>query len=174
MPGPAFLEGERVSLRTVEEEDIEFLRDAVNDPDVWRTTLMAEPKNAEQEREFFEEVVCGDGSVDLLVADGEDPVGMVGLNGLDEGNGVAELGYWIAPDQWGDGYATDAARTVTEYAFRQRRLHRVEARVVDFNEASARVLEKAGFDREGVHRGAAFVDGEHRDVVWYARLATDE
>ena len=63
MPGPAFLVGETVSLRTVEEEDVEFLRDAVNDPEVWRTTLMVEPKNAEQEREFFEEVVCEDGSV---------------------------------------------------------------------------------------------------------------
>jgi RimJ/RimL family protein N-acetyltransferase len=174
MPGPAFLEGETVSLRTVEEGDLKFLRDGVNDPDVWRTTLMPEPKNVEQEREFFEEVVCEDGSVDLVVADGEDPVGMVGLNGLDEGNGVAELGYWIVPDHWGNGYATDAARTVTEYGFEQRRLHRVQARIVDFNEASARVLEKAGFEREGVHRGAAFVDGEHRDVVRYGRLATDE
>ena len=98
---------------------------------------------------------------------------MIGLNGLDEGNGVAELGYWIAPEAWGNGYATDAARTMTEYAFDQRRLRRVQARVVDFNEASARVLEKAGFEREGVHREAVFLDGEHRDVVWYGRLASD-
>jgi RimJ/RimL family protein N-acetyltransferase len=173
MPGPTFLRGDTVSLRTVEEEDVEFLRDVVNDPDVRRTTLMTAPKNAQQEREFFEEVVSGDDSVDLLVAVDGRPVGMISLNAVDEGNGVAELGYWIAPDEWGNGYATDAARTLTEYAFEQRRLHRVQARVVSFNDASARVLEKAGFEREGVHRETVFVDGDHRDVVWYGRLATD-
>ncbi|WP_135534278.1 GNAT family N-acetyltransferase [Halostella pelagica] len=174
MPGATFLRGETVSLRTVESDDIEFLRDAVNHPDVWRTTLMSTPKNSEQEREFFEEVVSDEDSVDLLVTADDRPVGMVSLNTVDEENGVGELGYWIVPDEWGNGYATDAARTLTEYAFDQRRLHRVQARVVAFNDASARVLEKAGFEREGVHREAVFVDGEHRDVVWYARLVTDQ
>ncbi|WP_323190255.1 GNAT family protein [Halostella sp. PRR32] len=174
MPGATFLRGETVSLRTVESDDIEFLRDAVNHPDVWRSTLMSTPKNAEQEREFFEEVVSDEDSVDLLVTADDRSVGMVSLNAVDEENGVGELGYWIVPDEWGNGYATDAARTLTEYAFDQRRLHRVQARVVAFNDASARVLEKAGFERDGVHREAVFVDGEHRDVVWYARLVTDQ
>jgi [ribosomal protein S5]-alanine N-acetyltransferase len=45
MPGPAFIEGDRVALRTIEEEDIEFLQDGVNDPEVWKAIGNATPYN---------------------------------------------------------------------------------------------------------------------------------
>ena len=62
-------------------------------------------------------------------------------------------------------------RTVARYAFEHRRLHRLAADVFAHNEASRRVLEKAGFTEEGALREAAFVDGEYRDLVRYGLLA---
>lgn len=169
MPGPVFIPGDTVDLHTIEEADLEFLQRNVNDPRVWRRIGSADPVNAQQEREFFEEVVGGDGGVHLLVcADGE-PVGTVGLNDL-EGRGAPELGYWVAPDHHRQGYATAAADLLVGYGFDQLGVHRIEARAFDFNEASQTVLERVGFTHEGTSREAAFVDGEYRDALWYGIL----
>lgn len=169
MPGPAFLRDETVELRTVEEEDLEFVRDAVNDPDVWRTLGSATPKNMRTEEAWLERISDDDEDVHLLVCDDGDPVGFVGLH-VNETWGLGEFGYWVVPEQWGNGYCTAAVRLVTEYAFDQRRLHKVAADVYDHNPGSARVLEKVGFEREGVRRGEAYVDGEYRDLLRYGLL----
>ena len=170
MPGPVFIPGDAVDLHTIEEEDLDFLQRNVNDPAVWRRIGRADPVNAQQEREFFDEIVSGDGGVHLLVcADGE-PVGTVGLNDIGDSGGSAELGYWIAPDHHRQGYGTEAAELTTGYGFDQLGLHRVAARVFEFNDASCKLLERLGFTREGTHREAAFVDGEYRDTYWYGLL----
>jgi len=170
MPGPVFLDGEAVSLRTIEEEDLQFLQEAINHPDVWRGIGRSSPVNMEQEREFFEEQVCGDGAVTLLVATGpETPVGTVSLTVGGEGNG-AELGYWIAPAHQGEGYGTEAAELLVDYGFRQRGVHRIEARVFEFNEPSQRLLEAVGFTHEGTKRESEFIDGEYQDTRWYGVL----
>jgi RimJ/RimL family protein N-acetyltransferase len=172
MPGPAFLRGERVELRTVEKEDLEFVRDALNDPRVWTGLGTARPHNMASEEEWFGSIAEDDGSEQFLICREGDPVGVIGVE-LDETWGTGELGYWVAPEHWGNGYCTDAVRTVARYAFDHRRLHKVVARTYEHNEGSVRVLEKAGFEREGVHRREAFVEGEYRDVYRYGLLADE-
>ena len=67
MPGAAFLRGERVTLRTVEEEDLAFIRDNIDDPRVRRPLTSASPTNTETTREHFEEHISEDDTVDLAV-----------------------------------------------------------------------------------------------------------
>ncbi|EMA50807.1 MULTISPECIES: GNAT family N-acetyltransferase [Halococcus] len=172
MPGPTFLEGDRITLRTVEEEDLDFLQRDVNDPDVWRSLGAVSPVNAEQEREWFEERSEGDG-ISLLICDDEEPVGSIGLSGINETWGHAEVGYWVTPDAWGEGYATAATELLVGYAFDQRRLNKLVANAFDFNAGSRRVLEKAGFAEEGVRREEAFIDGEFVDIHRYGLLARE-
>jgi len=170
MPGAVYLESEAVSLRTIEEADLEFLRDTVNDPAVRYYLGARGPYNMEQEREFFENVISDDEDLNLLVcADGE-PAGTVGLHPLDPTHGSGEIGIFLAEDYWGRGLGTEAARLVTDYAFRERGHHRVTARVIQGNQASTRVWEKLGFRHEATMREAAFRDGEYVDVRWYAIL----
>lgn len=172
MPGPVFREGDRVELRTVETEDVEFLQRTINHPKVRRGVFAVDPKNREQEREWVESLGDDDG-VDLLVcADGE-PVGTIGLQPPNQVWGVAEVGYMIAPDHWGNGYATDALAEVCGYAFAERGLDKVYAHAYATNPASRRVLEKVGFTEEGVLRDEAFVDGERVDVHRYGLLADE-
>ncbi len=173
MPGPAFIEGDRVDLCTIEEEDLPALHEAINDPDVWRTTGMNRPNNMAQEREWFEGLSEHDDAVSFAVAADGELVGNVGLRNVDAEAGTAEIGFYVLPDHQGEGYATAAARLAVEYAFDYRRLHRVEAESYGFNEASRRVLEKVGFEAEGVRREAAFVDGAYRDVHTFGVLASE-
>ncbi|WP_132058305.1 GNAT family N-acetyltransferase [Halorussus amylolyticus] len=170
MPGAVFLRGDSITLRTVEDEDVEFLRDAINDPDVREGLTTAKPINAEQEREYFEERISSDEDVHLLVcADGE-ATGSIGLYDIDHRMGHCEIGLWLAAEYHGRGYGTEASRLVTDYAFRELRMHRVMARVLAHNDASRRIWEKLGFEQEGVHRDEAYHDGEYVDVRYYGVL----
>jgi RimJ/RimL family protein N-acetyltransferase len=108
----------------------------------------------------------------LVCADG-DPVGNVGLHDVDTAFGTAELGYYVHPDAWSNGYATDAVGQVVGYAFAELRLHKVSARCFEHNDGSRRVLEKNGFQREGVLREEAFVNDEHVDMYRYGLLAEE-
>jgi RimJ/RimL family protein N-acetyltransferase len=172
MPGPVFLDGEQVRLRTVEEEDLAFLQRDINDPEVRRSLGATGPVNAEQEHEWFEGLSENDG-LSLLICVEEEPVGTIGLSDVNETWGRAEVGYWVTPDAWGNGYATEATELLCGYAFDQRRLHKLVAHTYDFNAGSRRVLEKVGFTEEGIHRREAFIDGEHVDIHRYGLLADE-
>jgi RimJ/RimL family protein N-acetyltransferase len=85
--------------------------------------------------------------------------------------GLAEVGYWIVPERRGAGLATAAVELVVSRAFTAG-IERLQATVEPWNVPSQRVLEKAGFDREGLLRGyARWGDEPRRDVYLYARLA---
>jgi [ribosomal protein S5]-alanine N-acetyltransferase len=103
------------------------------------------------------------------------PAGGIGLRPqLGEGYGVAECGYWLGRRFWGNGLATEALRLILPYAFEERRLRRVEAYVFATNPASARILEKCGFKREGVLREAVSDrEGAVLDAWLFARLRRD-
>lgn len=170
MPGPVFLEGNEIALRTIEEEDLSFLQQAVNDQSVWRPIGSVDPVNAEQEQEFFENVVCNRETVDLLIADDETPAGIISLTPDDAEDDGAELGYWIASGHRRRGYASNAIERMVDYGFQQRGLHRISARVFECNEPSQQLLESTGFTHEGTNREAVFIDGTYQDVYWYSML----
>lgn len=170
MPGPVFLDGETVTLHTIEEEDIDFLHTQVNDSRIWRPIGRGKPVTRMEEREFVEEEIAdGDGVYLLIVADG-DRAGIVSLVPIEEETRAAELGYWVAPAYQQNGYATAAAQRIVRYGFQQLNLHRIAAYAFAYNDASQRVLERVGFTHEGSHREAAFVDGAYRDAEVYGLL----
>jgi RimJ/RimL family protein N-acetyltransferase len=80
----------------------------------------------------------------------------------------AHFGYWLAEPYWGRGIMTDAVKTVAPYAMRKFGLARLEAPVFAWNPASMRVLEKCGWQREGVLPAAVFKEGQIVDQVLYA------
>ena len=84
----------------------------------------------------------------------------------------AEIGYWLGEAYWGRGIATEALRAVTAFAFEAHGLVRLFAGVFAWNTASMRVLEKAGYVREGVLTQSAIKDGKIIDQVLYAITRT--
>lgn len=170
MPGPAFLEGERVQLRTVESADLPFVRRTLSDPAVWRTLDRTRPMDGPASERWLQRHSEDDDVLDLVVVD-DGPVGLVSLRARNDVWGLSSIHVWVAPDEQGAGYATDAAETVVDYAFDQRRRHKLIAHVFEGNDASCRLLEGLGFDREGVHRKEVYADGAFRDLYTYGLLA---
>lgn len=87
-----------------------------------------------------------------------------------EAHSKADVGYWIARDQWGRGFATEACEVFIEYAFETVNLNKLEATHLLGNPASGRVLEKLGFQYEGFQRQGYFKDSRFQDVVLYGFL----
>jgi RimJ/RimL family protein N-acetyltransferase len=82
----------------------------------------------------------------------------------------AEIGYWLGEGFWGRGIATEALIAVTDHAFANHDLCRVFAHVFDWNGASARVLEKAGYAFEGRMRKSVTKEGQTIDQLMYAMI----
>lgn len=91
----------------------------------------------------------------------------------DERTRHGSLGVWVAEPYWGDGYGTEACERIVAYAFAERNLHRVTARVVQGNEGSKRIWETLGFEHEGRLRENQFDDGEYVDTHYFGLLESE-
>jgi RimJ/RimL family protein N-acetyltransferase len=80
----------------------------------------------------------------------------------------AEIGYWLGESYWGRGIVTEAVRAVTDYAFANFDLCRIYAGVFEWNLASMRVLEKAGYEFEARLKKSVTKDGQTVDDFIYA------
>lgn len=171
MPGVEFLCGERITLCTIEEEDVEVIQRAYNEPAFQQGFLIDSPKNRRMiETRIEERVVGDDDSVYLLVCIDGDAVGGVSLRDVRQSHGM--LAYWLLPDERGQGYTTEAAALLLDHAFDTMGLHRVFAWTIDDNEASQRVLRHLGFVHEGTYREHVFSEGEYHDTEHYGLLAS--
>ncbi len=171
MSGAVFLEGEDIELRTIEEEDIEWMRDKINDPEIRNYLQFRYPQNIQQEKEFFENQVSGgEGQSHLIISQDGESKGMISLIGIDAESGNAEIGLWIDPDEQNKGLGTKASRLMIDYGFKELRLHRIHARVFDHNVRSKKIWKNLGFEEEGVLREVDFIDGEFRDLHIYGLL----
>ena len=145
-----------VALRHVREQDLPFVAAACDDPQTARWLPVPTPYTLADARAWALEIVpreWADGTVaSVAVADAatDEPLGAVGLT-LGRA-GVAEVGYWTAPQVRGRGVAVRAARLHTAWGVEALGLARVELLTDPRNAASQRVADKAGFVREGVAR----------------------
>lgn len=100
-------------------------------------------------------------------------IGTCTLFHLDEQNRRAEIGYALAREYWGRGLMSEALTALLDYAFSTLDLNRVEADVDPRNGPSAIILERLGFEREGLFRERWLVAGEKQDSLMLGLLRHD-
>lgn len=105
--------------------------------------------------EFFDWAVIYNGKM----------IGTCGFTAIDEYNLCGEIGYVISEKYQNCGFATEAVLRVIDFGFSSLSLHRIEARYMDGNSASRRVMEKAGMTYEGTLRESLYVKGEYVSVA---------
>lgn len=118
------------------------------------------------------------GSGTLAVVDGDDVLlGSVGWHlvgyGPNAGSQALDIGISLHPSHWGRGHGSRAQRMLAAHLFATTPVHRVQATTDLRNVAEQRALDRAGFIREGVLRGAQWRQGAFHDLLSYARLRTD-
>jgi RimJ/RimL family protein N-acetyltransferase len=99
-------------------------------------------------------------------------IGAIGLSDIEESHSRAEMGYWIAKEYWNQGFATEAARAVLDYAFADLNLQRVYAHHFKRNSASGKVLKKIGMQEEGILRSHIQKWGKFEDIVIYGIVSS--
>lgn len=171
MPGACFLTGDRIKLRTIEPEDIDRIQKWVNDPAVRRFIHEFRlPYSRADCEAWLPDVRERSERVDLLVCVDGAPVGRARLVPFEIDRRCANLGFLIAPEQQGNGYATEAAELLVDYGFTELLLHRIEAKALAPNDGSRHVLERLGFSEEGRRREVAVAAGAYVDEVVYGLL----
>ena len=163
----------RCTLRPFRPADAPSLARHANNRRVWRNLRDAFPHPyTPADAEWYIARVAGQSPVTTFAVDvGGEAVGGMGFKlGTDVERFSAELGYWLGEAHWGRGVTTAAVAAVTAYAFRDLGLLRVFALPFARNLASARVLERAGYQLEGTLRRSAVKDGEVLDQRLYAAL----
>lgn len=167
-----------ITLRNLRRSDLRQMAHLANNKKIWDNVRDAfgYPYTEKNAREFFEHQAQSDREVVFAI----DYKGkFCGLCGLilqkDVYRKSAEIGYWLGEPYWGQGLATKAISLLVSYAFEQLGLVRVYAGVFEYNLGSIRVLEKNGFQKEGVSKKAIFKNGsfwdEHRYGIIKAQSA---
>ena len=155
-------------------EDAEAMIRHANNRKIWLNLRdrFPYPYSRRDAQTYLKQVVSTQPEVNFAIDLAGEAVGGVGfVPGTDVERHSAEVGYWLGESVWGRGIATAALKGSTRYAIGAYDLWRVFAVPFSENAASIRVLEKAGFVREGVMRRSAVKDGRILDQVLYAFIA---
>jgi ribosomal-protein-alanine N-acetyltransferase len=173
---PPTLSTERLTLRAFSDEDAPALFEHARNPSVTRYTLWDAHQSINDTLIFVHDYALiryREGMPEpyaITITPDPRPVGALGCFWAAKPNLTMELGYWIAEPFWGKGYVVEACRAVLAHAFAEHKPRRVQARVIDGNGASARVLAKLGFREEGTLRKALLRRGKFEDVRIFSLL----
>lgn len=141
-----------------------------NEDDLTRTSFRLRVKRAARE-------IAADEAYSLFILDARSETLLGGLTlGLVR-RGVAQactLGYWMGQRHAGKGHMSEAVRGALRFAFQELALHRVEAACLPENAPSRRLLERTGFQPEGLARAYLRINGSWADHLLYAALASDK
>lgn len=168
--------GTRCIVRPYRVSDAASVASVANDRRIWLQLrdLFPHPYQLADAEAYIGRVVPDDPPRSFAIVVDRRAVGGVGFQLMTDVNRrSAEIGYWLGAEYWGRDIATEAVTLATAWAFDAHGLLRIFAQPFAGNAASRRVLEKAGYQLEGLMRRSAVKDGEVRDQCLYARLRSD-
>jgi RimJ/RimL family protein N-acetyltransferase len=171
---PPTLHTPRLTLRPPQLSDAQAIFDAyAQDREVTRHLIWAPHRSVAETDEFLRRSLAdaedGKHLPWVITTNGDER--LIGMIALRPNGHKADVGYVLARSDWGKGYMTEALRAVIEFAFTLPNMRRVWAVCDVDNVASARVMEKAGMEREGIMRKYAAhsnISSEPRDVFCYS------
>ncbi|MWG35184.1 GNAT family N-acetyltransferase [Halomarina oriensis] len=177
MPGARVARGERVTLRTTEEEDMRVLQRMRTNPELKVPLGSPVTSRGEMESEWPRDddadrfTVCLDEEGAGPGPPAESETRAIGFVTVEDASWRRpELGYGIVQEVHGEGYGREAVALAVDYCFRTYAHPAIGAGAFAFNDASRGLLESLGFSEEGRTRRDMFVGGEYRDMVQYCLL----
>ncbi|HEX6543391.1 MAG TPA: GNAT family protein [Ktedonobacterales bacterium] len=176
-PSTPTLRGKHVDLRPVEEADLPLIHRWSNDAAVAGEYGTVRPVTFDDVRRRYSDnpALTAERGALLIVRKDGGAVGMVSCHRVWYGatSPAFNIGITIAPEERGKGYGSEAQRLFADYLLYTYPIGRVEASTDIENIAEQRALERAGFQREGVARAAAWRGGRWHDMVTFSRVHGD-
>ena len=162
------LEGEHVYLSPMNVEDAEKYVKWLNDPEIVQFLNIGKTvMSLEGEKEFLEKYSKGECNLCIVKCEKDELIGSISLKDIDYKNGFAELGIFIGDSKnLGKGYGSEAINLLTNYGFKELRLHTIFLTVYDNNPRAYKAYTKCGFVECGRRHEALFKDGEYHDLIY--------
>jgi len=154
--------GKKVILRSIEEEDLKFLRDIHNDPEIEKYIAgWSFPLSMKDQKLWFERFNKNNSTIRLIIEEkcSHESIGMTGLWNIDWKNRNAHTGIMLLNDKKfrHKGYGTDSVMSLMRYAFEELDLRRLDSDIIEYNKPSLGLyIKKCGWKNEGVRRKHAF------------------
>lgn len=161
----------QVTLRPWADQDEHCVAEASTDPRIVESTTVPSPYTPDAGRVFIERQIArtSEGKLSLAIDVNGSAVGLIFANPR-EIAGVVGLGYWVIPSRRRERIASTAAELLSDWLLELPNVARVEAWVEPANEGSARVLHRAGFEREGHLRDYFPLADRRASVDVYSRV----
>ena len=165
----------RLVLRFLNKGDLQALFEIFSHPEVmryWSWPAWTEPSQAEQMLADAQEEYRSGGALTLGIVLRSDQtlIGTCTLFHFNLPSRRAEMGYALGRPYWGSGYMNEALQALVKFSFEALDLNRLEADIDPRNDASAKTLERLGFQKEGFMRERWIVNGEISDTWFYGLL----
>ena len=163
----------RCTIRSWRAEDAASVVSNANNRNVWRNLLdgFPHPYTLADAENWIRLASGGKPETHFAIEVNGMAVGGIGFHMLDDVyRRTARIGYWLGEAYWNRGIATEALAALTTYALSRFDFARIEATVFEWNTASGRVLEKAGYTLEARLRKRTTKDGRTVDEFMYARV----
>ncbi len=167
----------RLTLRDWRDDDATIIAPLANNRSIWINVRdrFPHPYTLADAVAFIAKSQAEDPRRNFAICIEDRPIGSIGIiPGTDISRKSAEVGYWLGEPFWGRGYATEAIRGFSDWAFGHYDLVRLFATVFTYNVGSARALEKAGYVREATSRCASIKEGKIYDEWLYAMVRCGE
>lgn len=160
--------GKKVILRAIEEDDLELLRDMVNDSEIENLVVgWSIPVSKQAQKNWFDRSKNDHNNIRVIIEDKENgSVGMANIVNIDWKNRVAFHGIKISSKaSRGKGIGTDAVMAIMRYAFDELQLNRLDGAIIDYNIPSKKLYSKCGWKDEGVKRKYIYKNGKYHDLI---------
>ena len=152
------IRGNKVLLRAIEFEDMEFLRNMLNDEEMEHNVVgWSFPVSKYEQQKWFENQIQNKVNIRFIIEVDGKPIGLATLTNIDWKNRKACHGIKLYSNEVkGKGYGTDAVFAVMKYAFEELQLNRLYSTILDYNVASRNLYKKCGWKEEGVIRDSVY------------------
>lgn len=164
-----------IALTLATFDDVELITDIKSDTALWQYENDISTDKEAVRKTVIERINSDWYKQYILRLNSEEgtPVGEAHIHWYDKSRGSWEIGYCVFNEYRGRGYCTNAARLLLGYAFKDFKAHKVVAMCNEYNEASYRVMEKIGMQREGVFREELFWHGKWVNQFFYSILESE-
>lgn len=176
LPFPS-LRTNRLLLRQIKPADITNIYRGLSHPDViqYYGVSFGSLEATEEQMAWYRTLEQDQTGIWWAICSPDDHLfyGAGGFNGLHREHRKAEIGFWLLPEFWGQGFMQESFPVICDFGFNTLGLHRIEGFVDAANTNCKRAIEKMNFKREGTMRDCEMKAGKFLSVDIYAKLKTD-
>jgi RimJ/RimL family protein N-acetyltransferase len=165
-------ESQRLQLRPINENDLQFLMDLRNDKQVMEWLVEAN-LTMHQQLHWFNSLKKNDYVFVIYKKDGMVPIGTIALFDVHERHRRGRWSLRITPDEWSKGYAKEAIEIFLDYVFNTLNINKLMGDCFAENTREVENLKKRGFKSEGIWREHYYHKGKYRDSIQFTMLKSD-